>query len=210
MASFFACLFVIVIGIFSLSLATNHWKVWTSESARRLAVSKRPLKLPDVDLINTQGKSIRLHSKESTLTIMEFIFTACPTVCQIMGDKFRELQNHLFTEGIHHQVRLLSLTFSPEDKEIELRHYLEKYAANTHVWNAAYFKHPKELNRFMDLIGVIAIPEPEVGFIHNAAVYFIKNNQLIAIYDYDDVELKKHINNHLQPNSLHSSISYVE
>ena len=38
----------------------------------------------------------------------------------------------------------------------------------------------------MEQLGVIAIPEPDVGFVHNAAFYLIDDGAVVEIIDVDD------------------------
>lgn len=106
-----ATITVLVTGYTTLAWATNGWKIWTAESARRLAVKEKPITLPDARLRDARGQSISLTAFDRPILLIDFIYTRCPSVCVAMGAEFRWWQSDLRTHGLDDDVQLLSLTF---------------------------------------------------------------------------------------------------
>ena len=61
--------------------------------------------MPDVALINQEGKSARLKSlvDEGKPVVVDFIFGTCTTICPVLSASFTNLQNKLGTnsEKVH-------------------------------------------------------------------------------------------------------------
>ena len=53
-------------------------------------------------------------------------------------------------------------------------------------WRAARFERDEDLDRALDQLGVVVIPEPSVGFVHNAAFYLVEHSRVVAILDTED------------------------
>ncbi|MGS2724155.1 SCO family protein [Porticoccus sp. GXU_MW_L64] len=196
-ASVLATVGVLAAGFAGLSIGTGGWQIWTAESARRVAVQKAPLTLPEANLLNQEGEAMALAA-DRELWLMEFVYTRCPTVCLAMGAEFYQWQQQLRQQGLEDRVGLLSLTFDPRDSSRDLQGYLQRFSGSADIWRAARFQDASKLTEIMELLGVIAIPEPTVGFVHNAAVYLVYRGQVVGIYDYDDrqsiqVALQRHL-----------------
>lgn len=187
MKSWLASLGVLLTGIAVLWLATDGGVIWTAESARRDAITNTPLQLPGAMLRNDRSRLISLQSTGKPLALLSFIYTQCPTVCVTAGYEFRKLQSELNSRGLDEQVALLSITFDQlNDGPAELASYLSKFSINSDHWRAARFEQDDELNRVLDMLGVIVIPEPTVGFVHNAAIYLVNEDRVVGAYDLDD------------------------
>ena len=177
-------LVVLVAGLSALALGTDGGRVWTAETARRQAVID--LALPNYDLRDTQTQTLTLSKPNRELTVVDFIYTNCPTVCLAMGAQFRTLQSELASAGLLDRVQLLSITFDPTHDDLsQLNSYLTKFSAMEPHWRAARFDHNEELQQTLKALGVIVIPEPTVGFVHNAAFYLIEAGQVVEIFDVD-------------------------
>ena len=178
---------VVVLGFAMLALGTERGSIWTAEAARRAAVLERPQQLPSYRLMDTQGQSVSLAQLERPLTVVDFIYTRCPTLCTAMGSQFRQLQYDLAKSGLADQVQLLSITFDSEhDDHAALAHYLKRFAAVTPHWRAARFDSDLELALTLQDLGVVVIPEPNIGFVHNAAFYLIEAGRIVQIFDIDN------------------------
>lgn len=160
---------------------------WTAESARRLGIAERPRDLSDAALRDVGDRSMGLASLERPIAIVDFIYTRCPTVCVDLGSTFRDLQGELVARGWEDRVELLSLTFDhAHDGPAELAGYLERFGAAPSLWNAARFEREDDLNTVLRDLGVIVIPDPDVGFVHNTAIYLVDRGRVVGIYDFDD------------------------
>lgn len=86
--------------------------------------------IPDVTLIDQNNRQVRLidYLKTDKPIILEFIYTACTTVCPVMMVKFANLQRRL--EPDTEQALLISISIDPENDTPEvLSSYREHYQA---------------------------------------------------------------------------------
>ncbi len=182
-----ATLCVLAGGFGALALGTDGLTVWTAESARRQAVLEDPRLLPDFPLRDSRGELLSLIPEKGNLAVVDFIYTRCPGVCQAMGLQFRQLQGDLEPLGWLDQVELVSVTFDPaNDDDAALNNYLRRYGAAEPYWRAARFVYEEHLAETLATMGVVVIPEPRMGFVHNAAFYLIDNGRVVEILDWDD------------------------
>ena len=202
--SIFSCSLAIILGILVIYYGTDEGQAWTSESARRLQVQNQPIALPHLLLTNQNGKSISLKTLSSpnnisSLTLFEFIFTRCPTICMAMGQEFSKLQSMLDLIDKDQKIKLLSISFDHRDSKEDIKNYLARFSADESRWSSANFNDKNQLDLIMSRLGAIVIPEPDYGFVHNSAVYVMRGNEVIGIYDhYDQKNLLKVINQELQ------------
>jgi protein SCO1 len=82
-----------VLGSATLWHATDGLRAFTAEDARRVAILKHPEPIPDTQLANTTGRSLRLSDHASRAVVVEFIYTQCPLICTSLGDAFAQLQD---------------------------------------------------------------------------------------------------------------------
>jgi len=86
--------------------------------------------IPDVVLINQDGKRVRLKELLETdqPVVVDFIYGTCTTICPILSAGYTHLQRKLGTES--ETVSLVSITIDPENDSPEvLKDYLKKYRA---------------------------------------------------------------------------------
>jgi protein SCO1/2 len=86
--------------------------------------------IPDVVLINQDGKRVRLKELLETdkRVVLDFIYGTCTTICPILSAGYAHLQRKLGKET--ESVRLVSITIDPEnDSPAVLKEYLAKYQA---------------------------------------------------------------------------------
>ncbi len=174
-------------------IGTDGSQAWTAESARRLKVESSPIILPSLSLIDHRGSEQLFFSDQKpsikpTLIFMEFIYTTCPTICLAMGAEFSWLQSLIATKQQLGKISLLSISFDPKDQSPQLASYLARFAAKPSIWLAAKFSSDRQLKEVMNILGAIAIPEENFGFVHNAAIYVVNNGAVVAILDHDDHE----------------------
>jgi len=185
--SVIATVMILVVGYTSFTLGTDNWTIWTAETARRQAVLERPMPLPNYRLNDSTGSLLSLSTFDRPLAVVDFIYTECLTVCLAMGAQFRLLQSELANAGLLNEVQLLSITFDPtNDDQAALAGYLSRFGALEPHWRAARFEQDMELEGTLADLGVVVLPEPRIGFVHNAAFYLIENGRVIAIFDVEN------------------------
>lgn len=90
-------------------------------------------KIADFSLINQNGETITQKDYENKIYVADFFFTTCQTICPIMTDHMREIQDKLIEEK---DVLLLSHSVTPEiDSVAQLKKYALKKGVNDEKWN---------------------------------------------------------------------------
>ena len=87
-------------------------------------------KIPDVVLINQDGKKVRLTSllKSTQPVVVDFIYGTCTTICPVLSAGYLNLQNKISATG--GTVRLVSITIDPEnDSPKVMKEYLKRFRA---------------------------------------------------------------------------------
>ena len=92
------------------------------------------LNLPDVPLTDQSGRKVRLVSELITgkITVVNFVFTSCPTICPLQGAIFGKVQSLLWPEASN-DVRLVSISLDPvNDTPERLRAWGHRFGAGSH------------------------------------------------------------------------------
>lgn len=66
--------------------------------------------VPDAQLVNEEGQSVRLDSMKGSVTVYDFIFTNCTGICPIMTNNMRALTSKIDDDA---DVRFVSITVDP-------------------------------------------------------------------------------------------------
>jgi len=108
----------------TLPTATAH------AEAKKYKRSVERYSIPDVVLINQDGKKVRIASllQSDQPVIVDFIYGTCTTICPVLSAGFVNLQRRLGPAS--RNVRLVSITIDPEhDSPKVLKEYLKRYRA---------------------------------------------------------------------------------
>ncbi len=163
---------VVAAGIAGFALATDGFRVLTSEGARRHAVARSPRVLPEVLLEDQNGSALRWADLRGQPVLVEFVYTTCPDVCQQMLSEFRALVETASSMGIDDRVHFVSVSFDPErDTVSQLRAVASYYGADGQRWRFARIGDPAALQETLDAFGIVALPAAGGGFEHNAAIH---------------------------------------
>ena len=118
------CAGLALAGYASAAWLTHDFQVWTAEGARRLEVALRPVATPDVQV---DGPGIarqplaRLLADGRTVTVVDFVYTRCQTVCLSLDSVMQQIQAR---QRRHLQQGLPSLASNParlQAHELSLR-----------------------------------------------------------------------------------------
>ena len=177
---------------------TLDFQVWTAEGARRLAVAQSPVPAPDVML---HGPGIdntalpALLAADGAVTIIDFIYTRCQTVCLTLGSSFQQMQSDLQAgarkgEAGARGVRLLSISFDPaHDTPAVLAAYAARLQADSPRWRFAAPAPAEALQTLLERFEVVVIPDGTGGYEHNAALLVVDGRgRLLRIFDYTETE----------------------
>lgn len=185
-----ASLLILAAGIATLGAATDGFRAFTSESARRIDVRRHPRTLPPVPLQTADERIISLDSLRGRWVLVDFIYTRCMTYCSVQGGDFARLQDRLAQPIADGQVALLSVSFDPEhDGPAQLAAYQRRSRDRGVGWIAARPANPSDREALMHAFGVTVIPDGLGGYIHNAAIAVMDpHGRLVAILDWDAPE----------------------
>jgi protein SCO1/2 len=181
-----------VAGYAAAAWLTHDFQVWTAEGARRLEVALQPVSAPAVAIdgpgIAPQALSRHLADGE-TVTLVDFVYTRCQSVCLAMGSSFQQMQQQL--QARRGKVKLLSISFDgSHDTPGVLQPYASKLSADPALWRFARVQDARETQRLLSDFQVVVVPDGLGDFQHNAAFLVIdQKGRLVRIFDYAEQQL---------------------
>ena len=184
MNSVAASLTVALFGTTLLWNTTDGLRALTAESARRIDAAQQRDAVPQLTLTTMSGAKQKLLASRGNATLVNFIYTTCPTICKINGDDIARLRDSFVAHGLSDKVRIFSISFDPtRDNTEALAAYGEAHSADNNIWTIAR-PDPEDLPKLLSHLGVVVISDGRSGFEHNAAVHVIdRAGRLTAILD---------------------------
>ena len=183
-----ASVVLLVAGIGVLTAATNGFRAYTTETARRIHISEHPPQVPALTLQTASGEHINLEELRGRWLLVDFIYTRCKTYCSVQGGVFARLQQQLSGPIAADKVKLLSISFDPtHDEPAALTNYQRLQGDHGAGWIVARPLDQAELATLMHAFVVVAVADGWGGFVHNAAIAVVNpDGKLVAILDWDD------------------------
>jgi protein SCO1/2 len=142
--------------------------------------------LPEVRLVNQDGKKISTSTFKGRALLVTFIYTRCPfpDQCPLMSANFAQLNGELAKDtGLRARTRLLSVTLDPEyDKPEVLRAYGAAYAGGKFDnWDFATGD-PDEIRRLAQFLG-LAYKAENGQVVHSLRTALVSpEGRLVKIY----------------------------
>lgn len=202
---------------------THDFQVWTAEGARRLDVALAPVAAPATplhgpDMADTTLPVLLTEGEGGGVTIVDFVYTRCQTVCLALGSTFQQLQANI-QEGQRNSpagtkgakgtagVKLLSISFDPaHDQPAVLAAYAGRLQADPRIWRFATARDATALRPLLERFQVVVIPDGMGGFEHNAALLVIDGRgRLVRIFDYADMDTALAWAQHLAATQAHTA-----
>jgi len=194
------CILLAVAAYASSAWLTHDFQVWTAEGARRLEVSLQPIAAPAVKI---DGPSIGPESlvlsqflaDGQSVTLVDFVYTRCQTVCLALGSTFQQMQATLQAaspdDAAARRIRLLSISFDGQHDEPQvLKAYAERLGADPLRWLFVRVPDAKEAQRLLADFQVVVVPDGRGDFEHNAALLVIdQRGRLVRIFDNAEQQL---------------------
>ena len=184
---------------------THDFQVWTAEGARRLEVALQPVAVPSV-VAEGPGISaqplVQILSAPSAITLVDFIYTRCQTVCLTLGSSFQQMQASLLQDRSAGQgtgVQLLSISFdSAHDTPAALQTYAQQLQADSTVWRFVRVPDAVQMQQLLRSFQVVVVPDGRGDYEHNAALLLIDGQgRLIRIFDLAEQQLALDYARHL-------------
>lgn len=184
---------------FSSAWLTHDFQVWTAEGARRLEVALQPIPTPPVQidgpgLLAAQTLS-QFLADGKTVTVLDFVYTRCQTVCLALGSAYQQMQAQLQAANpgdvAAQRVRLLSISFDgAHDTPPILQTYAAHLSAQAQHWRFVRVPNAAENQRLLHDFQVVVVPNGWGDFEHNAALLVVdQRGRLVRIFDYTEQQL---------------------
>ena len=185
-------------GYASAAWLTHDFQVWTAEGARRLEVALTPVATPPVFFdgpgMERQPLPQWLANGQS-VTLLDFVYTRCQTVCLTLGSSFQQMQATLLaarkTDAAAEHVSLLSISFDGQhDSPQVLQSYAARLGADPGVWRFARIPDAQESRRLLAAFQVVVVADGRGDFEHNAALLVLdQQGRLVRIFDIAEQQL---------------------
>jgi protein SCO1/2 len=138
----------------------------------------------DFNLINQNGNNITSKDYENKIYVVDFFFTRCPSICPIMTDNMKKIQDEYINND---DIMLLSMSVTPDIDDIEvLKDYAVEKGVNDSKWNitTGSKKHIYELAR-KSYFAVVDQGDGDLqDFIHTPNFILVDTKkQIRGIYD---------------------------
>lgn len=196
---------LVLCGWASARWLTYDFQVWTDEGARRLEVALHPVKAPPVTV---QGPAVTARDLPTLLTegrgvtVVDFFYAHCETVCLSQGSSFQQLQSALQadqTQGHPAGVRLLSISFDGgRDDPATLASYAQGLRADPALWRFVRVPDAAQQAALLQRLGVVVVPDGRGDFEHNAALLvFDARGHMVRIFDLAEQQLALDYARHL-------------
>lgn len=199
-----ACLLVLA-AYASAARLTHGFQIWTAEGARRLEVAQQPVPVPSVTV---EGPGIAAQALPSLLaqhggiTLVDFVYTRCQTVCLSLGSSMQQLQAELQADraaGTASNVRLLSISFDgAHDTPAVLQAYARKLQADPTIWQWVHVPDAQAQQLLLQRLGVVVVPDGRGDYEHNAAFLVLDaTGRMLRIFDLAEQQLALDYARHL-------------
>lgn len=193
---------------------THDFQVWTAEGARRLEVALNPVATPNVSV---DGPGIPPQplvdwlTGAQTITVLDFAYTRCLTVCLALGSTYQQMQASLMathaSDPAAHRVKLLTVSFDGQhDSPNVLNAYAARLGADQAFWSFLRTTSPADTRRLLDAFAVTVVADGRSDFQHNAALLVIDAQaRLVRVFDYSEhvmaLAYARHLANQLPSHS---------
>lgn len=176
------------LGILALASATDGFRAFTSESARRIAVARSPVAVENAVLESERGERVAFADLRGKWLVVDFVYTRCATYCSAQGAKFARVQRLLAQPIAEGRVQLVSISFDPgHDTPVQLAGYLRRSGDRGAGWLATRPVGDGALASLLRDFAIVVIPDGNGGYVHNAGVHLVgPEGRIVAIVDGDD------------------------
>ncbi len=179
---------VLLAGVLAFAQLTHGFSAITSETARRQAVARSPVRLPAL-LGTDQRGALRslVDPKDHRVMIVDFVYTRCPSICSVLGCSYQQLQSQIEKQHLESRIRLVTVSFDPEhDTFTVIADYSDRLHANPDVWTVLSPLDADQLRSSLKTFGIVVTPAGNGQFIHNAAFHVVDaEGRLARIIDID-------------------------
>lgn len=89
--------------------------------------------IPDFEFVSHTGEAVGRDQMKGKVTIVDFFFTSCPSICPVMSTEMSRVQDAFRNED---QVQIYSISIDPEyDSQEVLAEYAQRHDARAGKWH---------------------------------------------------------------------------
>lgn len=148
------------------------------------------------------GPGTPASAASGAVTLVDFVYTRCQTVCLSLGSSFQQMQASLLKDQMTDPdsgVRLLSISFdSAHDTPTALAAYAQRLEANPKVWRFVRVPDAAQMEELLRRFEVVVVPDGRGDYEHNAAfLVFDTHGRLVRIFDLAEQQLALDYARHL-------------
>lgn len=181
---------VAVLALCAFAGMTRGFTAVSSDGVRRADIARAPRALPDIALVDAQGRALSLRdygqpTRQTTFVTLAYV--RCQTVCRTSAAGQSWLQAEIEARGLAGRVRLLTLSFDPaRDTPAVLADHGRRLGADPGLWRFATVRDAADLPALLGLFGIVVLPDGQGGYVHNAALFVLtEGGRLSRAYDVD-------------------------
>jgi cytochrome oxidase Cu insertion factor (SCO1/SenC/PrrC family) len=138
--------------------------------------------LPDLTLIDQNGKNVSLASLKGKPVLFDFIYTTCPGPCLTLTSRMRVVANQLGTQ-LGSKVWFVSVTVDPEhDGPAQLRDYAKAQGVDKNGW-LFLTGPPADVERLMAQFNLLRQREAD-GSVDHVLEFFLVGPDGRQLYQY--------------------------
>ncbi|MEM6719123.1 MAG: SCO family protein [Bacteroidota bacterium] len=144
-----------------------------------LKIDGKARRVPEFVFTNQDSLEISNQDFNGKVTVMEFFFTTCPTICPVMNTNMRTLDDEFHERD---DFAIASFTIDPEvDTPKVLKEYAERYGVKSMNWHFLTGDMEKIHNLSKKGFNILAEINPEVagGFEHQGYFALVDKNGFI-------------------------------
>lgn len=186
----FACAVFLSITVAFCWHLTRGFEAWTFDDRRVFAMQAGELvtRLPTV--LTSERRAYSPQAKRegtNQVYLVDFIYTSCPTICQVLGSEFYRMQQRLKETGLDSHVRLLSVSIDMQrDSPEQLANYARRHQADGRTWLVGVPLSARELDSALHSLQVVIVKDGLGGYVHNGAIHLVHaSGTLLGLYEYD-------------------------
>jgi protein SCO1/2 len=179
----------VVASVASAVWATDGFRAVTLDGARAAAVARRPVPVPHVTATAPDG-AVRPVLADAghpapRAAIVDFVSTQCVAVCLAQGAVFQRLQQAVQARGLSDRIRLLTVSFDPDDDVGRLAGFAESRRLDPAVWTVVRVDESGR-DAMLAAFGIRVVRDPLAGWRHNTALHVVDaDGRLVRILPLD-------------------------
>lgn len=127
---------------------------------------------PGFDLVNQNGRRVRLADMRGHTVVLTFLFTSCTDVCPTLVHTLQQVERQLAVPE-RDKVRFVGITIDPKrDTPAQLTKFMSQRRLDARRWSLLTGA-VEPLTRVADDYGVVVRPAPRGDFVHNSVFVVI-------------------------------------